>query len=449
MLHKQRNRHCERAAWGYDDMDMAHSGAGRIEGDGVTESATDGGSDRPPEIGTDERRMHVRAYNHWVSLLDGRAYPSIEDLDPANIADFGPNSVLLDFSMGIEDPAIQYLGRALRDETLVDSSITHISQVPSRSLLSRLTDHYLQIIANRAPIGFEAEFVGQRGYNTLYRGILMPFSSDDDTIDFIYGVINWKELVDAETQEQLNAELDAARRETPRAPASAPAWADGPSGGFEPAAQEPPAKHDDPDLDGDLDADAELSDYLAHARACAEELRVSSNRSRAALYRTLNHAYAFAAAADKDPEGYADLLEDWGLKPQARAPMTPVIKLVLGMEYDKTRLTEFACVLMHARRNDVAPADFAAFLAGAAGGIKGLVAAERAARRPAAKPDTLDKAAATLRTRAPIAQVAIAAGDDEFVLLLARAGSDGMLDVVARIDDSAGLTQKAIRSTGG
>ena len=31
-------------------------------------------------IGTDERRMHVRAYNHWVSLLEGRDFPSIEDL---------------------------------------------------------------------------------------------------------------------------------------------------------------------------------------------------------------------------------------------------------------------------------------------------------------------------------------------------------------------------------
>ena len=29
-------------------------------------------------IGTDERRMHVRAYNYWCSLLDGRDYPSIE-----------------------------------------------------------------------------------------------------------------------------------------------------------------------------------------------------------------------------------------------------------------------------------------------------------------------------------------------------------------------------------
>ena len=50
----------------------------------------------------------------------------------------------------------------------------------------------MQIIANRAPIGFEAEFDNQRGENICYRGILMPFSSDGDTIDFIYGVINWK-----------------------------------------------------------------------------------------------------------------------------------------------------------------------------------------------------------------------------------------------------------------
>ena len=190
----------------------------RDDADQLTGGASDAGVDEPTPaaIGTDERRMHVRAYNHWVSLLRGRAYPSIEDLDPANIADFGPHSVLLDFTKGVEDPKIAYLGAALREETGHDKSITHISQVPSRSLLSRLTDHYLQIIANRAPIGFEAEFVGIRGHNTMYRGILMPFSSNDDTIDFIYGVINWKELVDAETQATLDAEVDAALRAAPK-----------------------------------------------------------------------------------------------------------------------------------------------------------------------------------------------------------------------------------------
>ncbi|MEO7690250.1 MAG: hypothetical protein ABIS51_13280, partial [Sphingomonas sp.] len=84
------------------------------------------------DIGADERRMHVQAYNHWVSLLHERPYPSLADLDPANITDFGPYSVLLDFSKGIENPAIAYLGRALREECQHDFSVTHIAQVPSR-----------------------------------------------------------------------------------------------------------------------------------------------------------------------------------------------------------------------------------------------------------------------------------------------------------------------------
>ncbi|RYG86691.1 MAG: hypothetical protein EON59_09400, partial [Alphaproteobacteria bacterium] len=133
-------------------MDMSR-GINDPLGSGGDDGPDEAVSDRPLAIGTDERRMHVRAYNHWVSLLHGRPYPSIEDLDPGNIADFGANSVLLDFSKGIDDPTIRFLGKALREETDLDTSITHVAQVPSRSLLSRLTDHYLQIIANRAPIG--------------------------------------------------------------------------------------------------------------------------------------------------------------------------------------------------------------------------------------------------------------------------------------------------------
>jgi hypothetical protein len=407
---------------------------------------TEGGVGEPEiAIGTDERRMHVRAYNHWVSLLGGRPYPAIADLDPDSIADFGPHSVLLDFSDGLENPAVQFLGRALREECgVTGEDIRRIADVPARSLLSRLTDHYLQIIANRAPIGFEAEFVGQKGFNTLYRGILMPFSSDGDTIDFIYGVINWKVTVDDETQARLAAEVEAARRELPRIEMPVPAaWADGPSAVFaEPPVDEAPVA---PDL---LDADAGLADLLDHARACAADADQADQRTRAALYRALDRAYAFAEAAATDAEGYAELLEDAGLKPQARAPMTPIVKLVFGAGHDKTRLTEYAAVLTHARRQGIAAESFAAFLSGAAGGIKGIVAAERAARRPEPRPDSLAAAATTLRARAPIASLPIAAGDEEFVLLLARAGLDGMLEVVARVEGEAGLTEKAIRSAG-
>jgi hypothetical protein len=372
-------------------------------------------------IGVDERRMHVRAYNYWVSLLRGRAFPAIEDLDPENIADFGPHSVLVDFSTGIEDPLIAYLGAALREECAMAPGQHRISAVPARSLLSRLTDHYLQIIANKAPIGFEAEFVGTRGHNTLYRGILMPFSSTGEAIDFIYGVINWKELVDETTQAQLHAEVAGALRETPRDEGAA-VWADGPSAS-----------------EAALDS---LDGRLTIARQTAAAALLADTRSRAALYRALARAYDFALAADEEPDAYAELLAIAGLTVQARAPMTPIVKLVFGSDYDKTRVTEFAAVLTAAKREGIAAGELAEHLDALPGGIKALVAAERAQRAPKSRP------APRPVNRAPIARVALpiesAAGD--LVVLLARAGEGGTFDIVGSVTGNDALTQKVARA---
>ena len=54
----------------------------------------------PSPVGQDERRMQVRAYNHWASLLGNGTLPHIEDLEPEFLGDFGPYSVLLDLSGG-------------------------------------------------------------------------------------------------------------------------------------------------------------------------------------------------------------------------------------------------------------------------------------------------------------------------------------------------------------
>ena len=131
-----------------------------------------------------------------------------------------------------------------------------------------------------------------------------------------------------------------------------------------------------------LDEDAGLADWLCAARETAEAVKSADHRSRAALYRALSQAYDFAIAAQRDPDDYAELLEESGVKAQARAPMTPIVKLVFGIDYDKTRLTEFASALSYAQRQEVALGGFQALIDGQAGGLKALVAAERQARRP-------------------------------------------------------------------
>jgi len=431
--------------WGAQRMTMVQGFDGEEAGllpaihDPIPSAAPDDGvGDAMFDLGGDERRMHVRAYNHWVSLLGGRPFPPIADLDPARIADFGGNSVLLDFSHGIEDPRIAFLGRALREECGLGPEVDRVADVPSRSLLSRLTDHYLQIIANRAPIGFEAEFIGTRGRTTMYRGILMPFSSNDETIDFIYGVINWKEVADVVTQASLDAELVAALRGAPPPVAArAAVWADGPLGEVDGDAEAAiPA-----DLAGSLARS--LDDRLMVARESAAAVRAADTRSRSALYRALGRAHDFALAAAEDRAGYDALLAQAGLVAQARAPMTPVVKLVFGADYDKTRVAEFAAVLGHAAAERVPAGALAPWLDGVEGGIKAVVAAARATRRPE-KIDPIAAAADTLRTAPAIATVDLPADGADFVVLLARANADGTLDIVARADHRP-LVEAAIK----
>ena len=414
----------------------------------------------PPEVGTDERRMHVRAYNHWASLLQDKAYPSIEDLDPAAIGDFGPNSVLLDFTGGSNNPIITWLGGALRAECDVGDDIETISDVPPRSLLSRLTDHYMQIIANQAPVGFEAEFENHRDVNMMYRGILMPFSSDNETIDFIYGVINWKEVANQEVQAELASAVDQALQEHHQdAVETGPVWADGPSGTFVPVDDAPGSTASDIG-GGDPIAAYEvqvgepetLIDFLVVARESAAEARTADQRSRAALYDALGRAHDFAIGAEAEPDAYAEILEDAGITAQERAPMTPIAKLVFGVDYDKTRLTEFACALSFAKREHIAAGTFADFLKSHKGGLKAVVAEERAARRPTSKPDKLEEARETLRNAPVQAYVELdedGDSDAEFALLMARRLPDGRLAIIGAVPEDAALTAKAIRKTAG
>ena len=417
---------------------------GEEDGYGSSVDEEEAAIEAPPEIGTDERRMHVRAYNYWVSLLDGKAYPSVQDLDPHSIEDFGPNSVLLDFTEGENDAQVAWLGDALRQECDLLGDIRRISDVPKRSLLSRLTDHYLQIIANKAPIGFEAEFVGQRGQNTMYRGILMPFSSKGDEIDFIYGVISWKEVADHETSARIAREAANAIT-TSHAVEASPVWADGPNA-EEPLVLDAPAPvAEEPSWDEpSLPFDAGLADHLSAARDCAEAASGADARSRAALYRALGHAYDFALAAEAEPEDYAEMLADAGIKAQERAPMTAVAKLVFGAGTDKARLTEFAAALAWAQRLNLPMNGFVPAIEEQEGGLKAWVQAERRARRPAAKPDTGEEARAFLRAARPLGHINVDPGEEEFVLLVARRDEVGGLAIVAPVADKA-LLDKAIR----
>lgn len=410
--------------------------------------AADAAIETPPVVVSDERRMHVRAYNYWASMLGERTLPSIEDLNPDELEDFGPNSVLLDFSAGIDNPAIVYLGTALRHECEIEGTITHINDVPARSLLSRLTDHYLQIIANAAPIGFEAEFVNQRGSEILYRGILMPFSSDDDTIDFVYGVINWKEVASHDLTDALVSEVEEALRSAPARRNVAPVWADGPAGSGAIDTDLPELDEDMLDLSAieSLSSDAPLTDWLALARDGADEARHADSRSHAALYRAIGFAHDFSIASILSPLDYEEMLADAGIKVQARSPMTAVVKLVFGATYDKTRLTEYATALDHAQAIGLGLGALSDHLTSYPGGLKAMVRdvrAERRAEKPP-RPNSRMTDRATLKAAMALEPQAVTTDTDGLAVVVARRESDGSLSIVAALSGASPLTDRVV-----
>ncbi len=430
----------------------------------------------PAAIGQDERRMQVRAYNFWASLLNERNYPASADFDPCSQPDFGPYSVLLNFTDNIDNPAVVFIGEKLAQECGSESDISRLEDVPSRSLLSRITDHYLQIIANQAPIGFEAEFVNQRGATILYRGILLPFSSDDLTIDTIYGVINWKELADQETADELLLQIDQAlesNRFAPREVLPITDWAEGPVDHTSPLELDMPLDDEEdedlaypePELSGapqygsllgkpalDLDIPAtepSLADLLATARDHADDAANCEKRTHLALYAAIGTAHDFALAAQDRADDYNAMLVDAGLTVQDRAPMVPLVRLVFGIGYDKTRVAEYAAVLEHARRLALGHGELARLLEQTPGGLKALVSEERKLRKlEAGKPNSgkrQDRLIAKLRAMQSVAIADIPTSGAEFTLLMARRNEGGRIEILGEVDDEPAMIEKVAR----
>ncbi len=416
----------------------------------------------PPIIHGDERRLQVRAYNFWTEQLGENNYPNIEDLVPEENEDFAPYGVLLDFTSGIENPSIAYVGDKLRAECALPDKATYLEQVPTRSLLSRITDHYLQIIANRAPIGFEAEFVNDSGTNIMYRGILLPYSSDDDTIDFIYGLINWKEGIDQKLGDELQLEVSNALQDTADQIDTNQIWANAATNTIVEASSNKDEILDQHDIEISNDAiigqiveqepepSDSLADWLHAARSSADTAKHADARSRETLYKAISRAYDFALVAKENADDYQMILEDSGLKAQKRAPMTPIVKLIFGINYEKTRIAEIASAMSYAKRHQVEMGGMAKMLAEFDGGLKAMVKAERIAKKTdnGGQKIALPVDPREALRNAPTRSIQDFSGDgEEFVVLVARRDEKGNIAIIGNVDAEPAFTERALRKT--
>ena len=136
-------------------------------------------------ISAGERRKHASVYNYWMSIRRDREFPPIRDLDPLELSDAAPYSVLLEMVGGGEDAGIRHVGQAIKGGLTVEK----LSDAPNPSLLSCIASRLPVVAACRDAFAFEDEFETADGKTRCWISLL-PFSATGTWIDYVYGFVS-------------------------------------------------------------------------------------------------------------------------------------------------------------------------------------------------------------------------------------------------------------------
>jgi hypothetical protein len=346
-----------------------------------------------------ERRLSVRLLDYWNELRGDKRYPSPDDIHFETVPELAEFGFTMSIPGGDGAPKIHYLGSALRDHINMFRDGAAVGETDNKPLSLALNDairRYADVTEREGPVAFESDSFDVPGTQFAYRAIILPFSRDDAHIDFILGAIRYKEKLSEAT--------------LPQAPTFG------------------------------------LASSLQECRDLAIAWQTEEKKSRAALYETLERAYQFEFETQDDPGAFMELCTEAGINHQARAPLTPVVKLVFGADYDKTRISEYAACLAYAKRMGREAGTLRALIEETEGGIKGCVKAERALRREEQgdKTNKSNKYKEVLRELNPLIDIFDGSGgSEEFVLLLARrAQSDRTkLHILCALDEKPSVVE--------
>jgi hypothetical protein len=150
----------------------------------VDDSTAEGFTSALRTISPPERRKHASVYNYWLSIKRDRAFPPIRDLDPLEISDAGPFSLLLEMVGGGEDAGIRHIGQAIKGGI----SVEKVGDAPNPSLLSCIATRLPVVAACREAFAFEDEFETADGKTRCWV-TLLPFSATGSWIDYVYGFV--------------------------------------------------------------------------------------------------------------------------------------------------------------------------------------------------------------------------------------------------------------------
>jgi hypothetical protein len=146
-------------------------------------------------IAAAERRKHATVLNYWLSIRGDKEFPPLHDLDPLELSDAGPHSVLLELISGGHDAEVRHLGDALKGE----GKVAQINQAPSPSILACIAKKLPIVAISRDFLAFEDEFETKAGTTRCWV-TLLPLSAGGAWVDYVYALVSFDSGAEAEAE---------------------------------------------------------------------------------------------------------------------------------------------------------------------------------------------------------------------------------------------------------
>src|SRR5688572_9622167 len=131
-----------------------------------------------------ERAKHEAVLGYWLSIRGDKEFPPLHDLDPLEISDAGPCSILLELIGGGQDAEVRHLGEALQSEV----GVSRIIDAPSPSLLSSIARKLPIVSISREFLAFEDSYSTSAGMTRCWV-TLLPLSSCGSWVDYVYAFV--------------------------------------------------------------------------------------------------------------------------------------------------------------------------------------------------------------------------------------------------------------------
>jgi len=120
-----------------------------------------------------------------LSISGDRELPPLHDLDPLEISDAAPNSLLLELIGGGEDAEIRHIGEKLKEQ----GEAERIIDAPRPSILASIASKLSIVAISRNALSFEDEFPTADGAMRCWV-TLLPLSSAGSWADYVYGFVS-------------------------------------------------------------------------------------------------------------------------------------------------------------------------------------------------------------------------------------------------------------------